>query len=177
MNQNNQPNNLPSPIPHVNNNEGSAVNYPVPQGNPFNPGGLHINVNLPHGNGILPNNDDPFWQPVQVAQPIAYNNLQNSGTLNVPRGTMNLISADDIEENDEMVNFHGEKGRKRFYKKSTFNRINHNQTTGRKMNPYTRAPIEVANVRTYKAHLVGGKKTKRKSKTSARTKKSRSSKK
>jgi hypothetical protein len=176
MNQNNN-NNLPSPIPHINNNaplipaHPALVNQAYQQGNPFNPGGLHVII-PGMNNNQMPNENDSFWQPVHVAQPLVYNNLPNIGNQNVPRGTTNLISTDTIEENDEMVNFHGEKALGRFYKKSTFNSLNHNQLSGRKKNPFTRTPIEIANVQTYRAHLIGGKKSKRrKHKKSSKTKK------
>lgn len=89
-----------------------------------------------------------------------YNGMPNVGTLNIPRGSTNVISLDDIEEGDEMVNFHGEHGYGRYYKKASFNGIPITYPSRFKKNPTTRANITQRNVRKYKAHLVGGKKRK-----------------
>lgn len=87
-----------------------------------------------------------------------YSNVSNVGTLNVPRGSTNTVTLDDIEEGEDMVNFQGEHGYGRYYKASTFDQI---PLSGRyKKNPTTRANITRNNVRKYKAHLVGGKRRK-----------------
>ena len=167
---------LPNPAPGA---PGLHAFNPAPGApglNPFNPGGLQVIIPQNNHNQNMPNPNDPFWNPVapaQVVPPIAYQ-FQNTGVQNVPRGSENLISRDDIEENDEMIDFHGEKALGRFYKRNTFNSLEHKPTHGKKVNPFTRAPIEAANVRTYRAHLVGGKSKKsKKSKKTKKTKKSR----
>lgn len=86
-----------------------------------------------------------------------YNNIPNVGTLNIPAGSTNVVSLDDIREGDEMVNFHGEHGFGRYYKQSTFNQLPIMNSYLYKKNPTTRATITRNNVRKYKAHLVGGK--------------------
>lgn len=87
-----------------------------------------------------------------------YSNLSNAGTLNIPRGATNTVTLDDIEEGEDMVNFQGEHGYGRYYKASTFDQL---PLRGRyKKNPTTRANITRNNTKTYKAHLVGGKKRK-----------------
>jgi hypothetical protein len=88
----------------------------------------------------------------------SYNGIANVGTMNISRGSTNTISLDDIEEGDEMVNFHGEHGYGRYYKKSSFNQIPVTYPSRYKKNPTTRANITRNNLRKYKAHLVGGKK-------------------
>lgn len=146
---------------------------PNPVINPFNPGGLQVIIPNNHFNNNIPNADNPFWNPVvppQAVAPIAYQ-FQNIGVQNVPRESENLISRDDIEENDEMVDFQGERAVGRFYKKNTFNSLEHKPANGKKVNPFTRIPIEAA-VNTYRAHLVGGKK-KLKSKKAKKSRKSK----
>jgi ankyrin repeat protein len=67
---------------------------------------------------------------------------------NIPKNATNAIMLNDIAEGDEMVNFHGESGHGRYYKKSSYNAL------PSKVNPYTRTPIAPTNVARYKAHLV-----------------------
>lgn len=88
----------------------------------------------------------------------SYNAMNNIGSLNIPKGSANTITLDDIQEGDEMVNFHGEHEYGRFYKKSSFNRIPVTYPSQFKKNPTTRANITRKNAKKYKAHLVGGKK-------------------
>lgn len=76
---------------------------------------------------------------------------------NIPKGNnaINAIMHEPIEEGNMMANFNGEYGWKRYYKKSTYNEL-----PKPKKNPTTRVPI--TSVSYYKAHLVGGKRTRRK---------------
>lgn len=92
---------------------------------------------------------------------------------NIPSGSSNTISYEDIQEGNTMVNFLNESKQGRYYKKDTYNQLVTNHTIGKKRNPYTRVPIE--EVTTYKAHLVGGKRKTRKGKktTTRKAKKTR----
>ena len=78
-------------------------------------------------------------------------------TVALPPGATNVITMDDIASGDEMINFHGERNRGRYYKKSTYNSLTSNR--GVKKNPFTRAIIEPQNVKRYKAK--GGTKRRR----------------
>lgn len=90
-----------------------------------------------------------------------YNSISNAGTLNIPAGSTNTVTLDDIAEGDDMVNFHGEHGYGRYYKQSTFNQLPIMNSYIYKKNPTTRQVIRRNNtLRKYKAHLVGGKKRK-----------------
>jgi hypothetical protein len=85
----------------------------------------------------------------------------------VPRGTQNIITSNNIEEGNNMVTW-GQNlllDDPRYYKRSTFERLNG------KLDPFTRQPIR--NETRYQAHLVGGRhkktrKAKARSKTSRR---------
>jgi ankyrin repeat protein len=86
-----------------------------------------------------------------------YYNIPNIGKLNIPTGTRNTVTYEYIAEDDDMVNFQGEHGFGRFYKRSTFNRLPVNNNSNKKKNPITRQRINRnQTLRSYKAHLVGG---------------------
>lgn len=101
-------------------------------------------------------------------RPLGQNQLQSmqsnnyTGSLQgiyhdpIPRNTTNIIMGDEIEEGENMVNFHGESNLGRYYKKSTFNAI-----PTPKKNPFTRKLIEAKNIIPYRARLVGGKRRNR----------------
>ena len=112
------------------------------------------------------NNDEPGWIrqyiPDVPAEPPPEANLPSR---NIPSGSSNAISYENIQDKNIMVNFlnESEQGRyeserKRYYKETTYNKLPINQTIGKKRNPYTRAPID--EIIRYKAHLVGGRKRK-----------------
>lgn len=75
----------------------------------------------------------------------------------VPRGTKNAITWESIRNQNEMVNFQGEKnGYGRHYKESTWNSFAKNEF-GYKQNPFTRKIIGAKNVYRYTANVSGGK--------------------
>ena len=78
--------------------------------------------------------------------------------MNIPPCPTNTITGEEIKHGDIMVNFHGERDLEtpRYYKMSTFNKLTP------KINPYSRKPIELSNVKVYKAKLEGGKRRKTK---------------
>ncbi len=78
----------------------------------------------------------------------------NSPSRNIPAGSSNVISYENIKEGNAMVNFHNEFKQERYYKKNTYDKLKE------KTNPYTRKPIE--EITQYKAHIVGGKRRKTK---------------
>lgn len=94
--------------------------------------------------------------PPVVARPII--------NLEIPRGTTNAITYDDIQNRNNIVDFNDEKSFGRYYKKNTYDRIM--STT--KMNPFTRTIINPSTVVQYKATLKGGKRKTRKAKRTRR---------
>ena len=95
-------------------------------------------------------------QPVQViAPPVAaniYSPIQNVGRRTLPKGSENVVSRNNIRLNNAMVNFQGESGYGRYYKRNTFNSLPVN-AQGRKQNPATRAYIGPQNVVGYTANV------------------------
>lgn len=75
-------------------------------------------------------------------------------SMNVPRNATNAILFTPITEGEPMVNFHGERGYGRYYSRATYNAM-----PTPKRNPQTRQFIQPRNVRTYRARLVGGKRS------------------
>jgi len=88
---------------------------------------------------------------------------------NIPRNATNAIMLDEINEGNVMVNFQGESGFGRYYKKSSYD-----QMPSPKTNPYTKNPIAPTNVVKYKARLVGGRKTRRGNRSGRKTRRVRS---
>ncbi len=96
--------------------------------------------------------------PVVPAAPQgAYAQMPHMGLIAVPAGTENIITTNAIAPGDEMVDFHGESGYGRYYKRSTFDLLPTNPQ-GLKKNPTTRAIIQPGNVHGYTAQ--GGKRRK-----------------
>jgi hypothetical protein len=89
---------------------------------------------------------------VAPIQPVSVN-APSTAYLNVPKGSSNTITGDEISQNDAMVNFHGERSLQnpRYYLATTVSSFQKNE------NPYTRQPLTAANKTYYKARLVGGK--------------------
>lgn len=110
--------------------------------------------------------------PAAVAPGNIYSPIQNVGRRTLPTGSENVVSRNNIRQNNAMVNFHGESGYGRYYKRNTFNSLPTN-AQGEKQNPATRAPIRAQNVVTYTANIAeeGGKR--RKSRKTRKTRKSR----
>jgi hypothetical protein len=96
--------------------------------------------------------------PVQVLAPapgpiIPYP-IPNQGRRTLPKGAENVISRNNIRVNNAMVNFQGESGYGRYYKRNTFNALPRN-AEGFKSNPATRARITQNNVVGYTANISG----------------------
>jgi hypothetical protein len=110
--------------------------------------------------------------PAAVAPGNIYSPIANVGRRTLPTGSENVVSRNNIRQNNAMVNFHGESGYGRYYKRNTFNSLPTN-AQGEKQNPATRAPIRAQNVVTYTANIAeeGGKR--RKSRKTRKTRKSR----
>lgn len=85
--------------------------------------------------------------------------------MNIPPCPTNTITGEEIKHGDIMVNFHGERDLEtpRYYKMSTFNKLNP------RINPYSRKPIELSNVKVYKAKLEGGKRKTKKTRKLRKT--------
>ena len=67
---------------------------------------------------------------------------------NIPAGSTNVVTFEDIREGDKMVNFQGEYNRGRYYTRETYNSMK------RKENPITRKAIRSENVVDYIADVV-----------------------
>ena len=97
--------------------------------------------------------------------------IRSTETRDIPNGSTDAISYEDIKEGDEMIDFDGEYGYGRYYTKNTFKSLG--------KNPYTRQPFRTP-AAPYKAHLVaappGGRrrKTRKHSKKTRKTRKTRS---
>lgn len=87
------------------------------------------------------------------------------GSKALPAGYNELLSGNDpIPAGTEMVDFHDELGNKRVYTLESFRRLV--PVAGRKVNPFTRRPIEAANVTYYRVgaapmDMNGGRKRRR----------------
>ncbi len=87
------------------------------------------------------------------------------GSKALPAGYSELLSGDDpIPAGTEMVDFHGELGNKRVYTLESFRQMV--PFAGRKVNPFTRRPIDAANVTYYRVgaapmEMNGGRKRRR----------------
>jgi hypothetical protein len=82
-----------------------------------------------------------------------YVNIPYQGTISVPKNKTNVVSLNNIANRDRMINFQGERGFGRYYKKSTFNQLATNNQ-GFKKNPVTRALIHPGvNMYTYNANV------------------------
>ena len=97
-------------------------------------------------------------------------------SMNVPRGSTNAVTMEEIENDEILVNFQDERalGDPRYYKKTTFNQLNPRR------NPYTRQEIiptdPLQHFSYYKARLTGGKRSgskRRKARKTRKTKKVR----
>jgi hypothetical protein len=92
--------------------------------------------------------------------------------INIPKGQEDTIQMKEIEEGEEMADWHDEREKyNRYFKKSTYDRMNP------KVSPYTNKPIVKGDVTYYKAHLddtmpkvESGGKRHRKTKRTRRTK-------
>lgn len=86
-----------------------------------------------------------------------YAGRPHMGNRNLGENAENAILMENIEDEDEMVNFHGESAlaEPRYYKKSTFNSLPKNRN-GTKKNPFTRARIRANNVEFYRARKAEG---------------------
>jgi hypothetical protein len=92
------------------------------------------------------NNNDNYYSNNNNL-PSVYPNNGSRTIFQVPANATNAVMFDDIEEDENMVNFHGEADLGRFYKRSTFNGLQENPISGFKKNPFTRSTIRPGNVR------------------------------
>jgi hypothetical protein len=75
-------------------------------------------------------------------------NARELPVINVPKGQEDPVRMEEIEEGEEMADWHKERENyNRFFKKSTYDRMNP------KISPYTNKPINRGDVTFYKAHL------------------------
>ena len=98
--------------------------------------------------------EDPVRRPYHINyRPPPYTRVKNVGYLNVPEGSSNIISYEDINDGANMVNFEGEYNYGRYYTKNTFNRLSKNNQ-GYKTHPQTRGKIKNnTTFRKYKARI------------------------
>lgn len=103
--------------------------------------------------------EDPVRRTYHINfRPPPYTRIKNIGYLNVPEGSSNVISYEDINDGTNMVNFEGEYKYGHYYTKNTFNRLSKNNK-GFKTHPQTRGKIKNnATLRKYKARIVPKKK-------------------
>ena len=99
-------------------------------------------------------NEDPVRGTYDVRfKPAPYTRIPNVGFLNIPEGSSNTITYNDIENGRELINFQGEYDHNRYYTKNTFNTLAKNNQ-GLKTNPYTKEKIRNnATLRKYKARV------------------------
>lgn len=85
------------------------------------------------------------------------------GPKDIPAGTDDVVNQMEIEEGMEMVDFHGEYDRGRYYPLEVFKALK-----APKLNPMTRQPIDEEEVIQYTAHIVPKAGRRRKTKKSKR---------
>jgi hypothetical protein len=90
--------------------------------------------------------------PIAAAGPMYPNNGQRENR-NIPAGSSNIITYDDIENGANMVNFGDEFGHGRYYTRATFDQLPINYRSGKKKHPLTRALIEPGTIRRYRARV------------------------
>ena len=100
---------------------------------------------------ILPSN---YYKEEPKPIPVVSKSTSEYPELEVPEGTENSITYNDVEDGSHLVNFEGESKRQRYYLKSTYNSLMKKD----KLNPYTKNPIK--NAKNYTAKIKkGGKRT------------------
>jgi hypothetical protein len=104
----------------------------------------------------------PGANPAEILG-ITTNAAPHIGTKNIPAGSENFISRDDIEEGDEMVELHGNPSH--IYKKSSLNQwiATRKEQFPRNpiKNPYTGQNIKQENIKRYTARIKSGGGTRR----------------
>lgn len=80
----------------------------------------------------------------------------------VPANASNTLTYANISDGTNMVNFQGEFGHGRYYRKNTFNQIQPHEYSGKKKNPFTQQNIEPGNITRYTARkpAAGGRRRK-----------------
>ena len=109
------------------------------------------------------------WTFNDVLRPAANNSDNNSNTnqgsnswnyselRDIPRNSQNVITMNNIQDGNRMINFHDRYRYGQFFKKSTYNSLPRTpETNFMKVNPFTREPIDENYVRPYTARIVGG---------------------
>jgi hypothetical protein len=79
------------------------------------------------------------WDDISVTPPYK----------NIPTNAQNAISYNAIQDGNNMVNFHEESTRGRYYKRDSYNQLMASSAT----NPYTRQPIRSGNAEYYRARV------------------------
>lgn len=153
--------------------EANARNAQMNQNGNWNNGNLNQQMNE-----TQPNFMHEAWLAQQAVPlpTVSLNNIPNMGSINVPEGTRNEISMNNIEEGNALVNFRGTEPNSfeskfgYFYKPNTVSHLTEN--------PRTRGPIH--NYRRHTAHIVpkknnNGSPKARKTRKSRKNRKSRRS--
>ncbi len=86
-----------------------------------------------------------------------YEDMNSNGPIGLEGDATNAIFYNSINPGNEMVDFHGERGYGRYYRRNTFDVLQSNHQ-GLKKNPFTQVIIEPGTVRRYTA--AGGRKRK-----------------
>jgi hypothetical protein len=134
------PNNIQNYIRNTNRNEAFANAY-----NNLN----NTNNSL---NNTITNTNSPSI--INQNNSNSSNNLNTLPYKNVKKNIDTLILKENIQEGDEMVDFHDEHSYNVYYKKTEFDLL-----PNPKINPRTRKTIKPSNIKRYRAHLVGGVRT------------------
>jgi hypothetical protein len=133
---------------------------PPPAPNPWFRNRRPRAINIPPVNvAALFRNDPPVMnfrrRPMVVPPTESYSNYIHYGDRNIPVGSENAITYDDIENGANMVNFHGELARQnepRYYTYNTFRGLRTNDR-GFRLNPFTRQRIYPHEVEAYTARI------------------------
>ena len=121
-----------------------------------------------HVSGVDGSNLDMAKKLAKIIQDLN-SNLNTTLERDIPRGSTDPVTYDDIEEGDVLVDFDDEYKFGRYYKKSTFSSL-------RNKNPFKNTVIQT-NPTYYKAHLVdkGGKRRRKTHRRLVKRKKTRKS--
>lgn len=155
-------------------------NYPIliKEGSPDMQGYVNGSYNsIGNGNGNGNNNSNNYEDRTDIylvtgsvkSIQVSSVGATNIPSRNIPRNSENVLTMEPIANGNIMVNFQGEFGRGRYYKKSTYNSM------PKKINPFTRNAINQRNE--YKAKVGGRGKSRSNTRKTRKTQKSRKSRK